>query len=349
MIITQDGTAIYLGSPQGLMSISTASNTQGNLNQSVPGVALAVSPDGTTLVVTDPVRQTVSLYNTSSGAVITSYGGVGTSAKWSPDSQTVYITTNANTLLVHSAFTNWQSVPTAETYNDVALTVPYVGAYLAGTVTDGRSYCASSSVAASGNPPTVTNTFYPLADEKAVVSEKVAATNSGTHILAAHAAGAASTLSDIDVVLPAATACPATVTNGYFPSTFTTQTLTGVNATAMNGIVPAANSALAFVTYTGSGGILPYYVPPATGLGTLKTLTLANGATAASAPVSGVFSTDGLSFYAGTSSDDQVHILSISGATATETGVLTPKLPLYSGLTDTGINLLVQKPKKTQN
>jgi hypothetical protein len=117
----------------------------------------------------------------------------------------------------------------------------------------------------------------------------------------------------------------------------------------MNGIVPAANSALAFVTYTGSGGILPYYVPPATGLGTLKTLTLANGATAASAPVSGVFSTDGLSFYAGTSSDDQVHILSISGATATETGVLTPKLPLYSGLTDTGINLLVQKPKKTQN
>jgi hypothetical protein len=360
MIITQDGTAIYLGSPQGLMSISTATNAQGNLNQNVPGTVLAVSPDGTTLVITDPVRQTVSLYNTSSSSVLTSYGGVGTSAKWSPDSETVYITTNTDTLLVHSTFTNWQAVATTEPYNDVAVTVPSVGAYFAGTLTDGRSSCASGSVSAGGNPPTVTNTFYPLADEKAVVSDKIAATNSGTHMLSAHAAGAASMLSDIDVALPTESVngvttiqpCPippATVTNGYFSSTFTTQTLTGVNATAINGVVPAANSALAFVTYAGSGGLLPYYVPPATGAGTLKFVALGNGATTASAPVSGVFSTDGLSFYVGTSSDDQVHILSLSGTTATETGVLTPKLPIYTGLTDVGVNLLVQKPKKTQN
>ncbi len=349
MVITQDGTSIYLGSTQGLMTISTASNAQGNLNLNAPGTVLAVSPDGSTLVLTDPVRQTVSLYSITSGGVTSSYGGVGTSAKWTPDSQTVYVTTNANTLLVHSAFTNWQAVATSEVYNDVAVTVPSVGAYFAGNLTDGRSYCASSVVGTSGTPPTVTNTFYPLADEKTVVSEKVAATNSGTHILGAHAAGAASTLSDINVTLPAASACPATVPNNYFPSTFTTQTLTGINATAINGVVPAANSALAFVTYAGSSGVLPYYVPSTTGAGTLKSVTLGNGATTASAPVSGVFSTDGLTFYAGTSSDDQVHLFTISGTTVTESGVLTPKLPIYSGLADVGVNLLVQKPKKTLN
>ena len=45
----------------------------------------AVSPDGSTVVVTDPTRQTVSLV--ANGAVTTSYGNVvGTTAAWSPDS-----------------------------------------------------------------------------------------------------------------------------------------------------------------------------------------------------------------------------------------------------------------------
>jgi hypothetical protein len=357
MVITQDGSTIYLGSPQGLMSISTATNTQGNLNQNVPGTVLSVSPDGSTVVVTDPLRQTVSLFGASSTSVLSSYGGVGTSAKWSPDSQTVYITTNTNALLVHSNFTNWQAVTTGELYTDVAVTVPSVGAYFAGALTDGRSYCTSSVITAAGNPPTVTDTFYPLADEKTTPTDRVAATNSGTHILGAHAAGAASTLSDINVALPPSVnpqtatsgSCPAVVANGYFPSTFTTQPLAGVNATAINSIVPAANSALAFVTYTGTSGKLPVYVPPTTGPGALTFLTLGNGATTASAPVSGVFSTDGLSFYAGTSSDDQVHIFTVNGTSATETSVLTPKLPLAPGVADLGINLLVQKPLKTRN
>ncbi len=132
MVMNQAGTAIYLGSPQGLMSFSTASNSVSAANQLIPGIVLSVSPDGTTVVVTDPTRQTISLVSTASNSVTTSYGGVGTSASWSPDDQAVYITTTTNAVLTHSTFTDWQTSTADEVYTAVTVTVPSVGAYFAG-------------------------------------------------------------------------------------------------------------------------------------------------------------------------------------------------------------------------
>jgi hypothetical protein len=365
MVITQDGSSIYLGSTQGLMSIATATNTQGSVNESVPGKVLAVSPDGTTVVITDPNRQTVSLYSPSSSAVTSSYGGVATSAKWSPDSSTVYVTlqsvsSGVNTILTHTTANNWQATPITggsdANYTDVAVMVPSVGAFFAGSLaTEGRSYCPSGTVSAATSPATVTNTFAPLAAVVTTPTDKVAATTDSLHILGATVQNGEQ-LSDINLAnaLGAENSmCPvagvATVTPTYFTTNFTTSSLSSIKASAINGVIPAVNSALAFVTYTGTSGLLPEYIPATSGAGTLKFLTLGNGATAASAPVSGAFSTDGKSFFVGTSSDDQLHIFTISGTTATETSVITPSLPLYTGQTDTGINLLAQKPKKTLN
>ncbi len=381
MVMNQAGTVIYLGSPQGLMSITTASNTVGSTAQTIPGTVLSVSPDGSTVVVTDPIRQTISLVATVSTSVTTSYGGVGTSAAWSPDTQAVYITTTTGTVLTHSPFTDWQTAATNEIYSDVAVTVPSVGAYFAGpSFTDGRSYCPSSTIAAAGNPPTVANQFIPLVDESAAVTDQIAATTDGKHILGAHAiSGGISTLSDIDVTLPLSPANPAALVNygcpippapqpapGYFKSSFTSQPLTGINASAITGVIPSSNSAAAFVTYTlpagatTGGGVLPLYFPPATGSGTLQFLTLGNGATTAAAPVAGVFSTDNFTFYVGTaasdatSADNDVHLISMtyptSGApTATEAtgGILSPQLPLYTGVGYAPVNLLAQYPKRS--
>ena len=61
MVMNQVGTEIYLGSPEGLMSIATATNTVSAANQLIPGKVLSISPDGGTIVVTDPSRQTISL------------------------------------------------------------------------------------------------------------------------------------------------------------------------------------------------------------------------------------------------------------------------------------------------
>lgn len=381
MVITQDGTELYFGSPQGLMSIATASNAVNGPNLTVTGTVLSVAPDDAEVVITDPVRQTISLYSPSNGAIVTSYGGVGTSAQWSPDSQTVYITTTNNTLLTYSNFTNWQSTPTTEPYTDVAVLVPSVGAYFAGGtpgssgVTDGRSYCPSNISSTAGNPPTEINTFAPLADESATPVDEIATTTDGKHLLGAHAlvspttnpAGGGVTFSDFDLTIPVTSECPhvnsttgpTTVPNGYFKSAPYTQPLTGVTATSVTGVVPTTNSALAFVTYAGSSGLLPYYTVPASGQGALKYLTLGNGATTASAPVSGVVSTDNLTFYAGTagattngtpdttSADNDVHIISLAGTTPTETGILSPKLPAFSGSGYAPVNLLAQRPKKS--
>ena len=360
MVISQDGSTVYLGSSQALMTVATGSNSVGTPNTAVVGTVLAVSPDNSTLVVTDPTRQTVSLV-TSAGAVSSTFGGVGTHAAWTPDSQTVYITTTGNALLTHSAFTSWQSTPLNLVYNDVAVTVPSVGAYFAGAatggkgVTDGRSYCASNVSISPGSPPTYNNAFAPLADENTALSDRLAATTDGKHILGATVATTPAQLNDIAVTLPLPSTtqtsnanmppyCPVTVNSGYFQSTFTAQPLSQIVANAITGVDPASNSALAFVTYTGTGGLLPLYAPAASGKGALSYVTLTSGA--ASAPVAGVFSTDNLTFYAGTSADNAVHVISVSGTTAKDSSTLTPNLPGASGGTATP-NLLVQRPKRS--
>jgi hypothetical protein len=407
MVMNQAGTAIYLGSPQGLMSITTASNTVSAANQLIPGVVLSVSPDGSTLVVTDPTRQTISLVSTSSNAVTTSYNGIGTSASWSPDDQAVYITTAtltseatpttitatptiapsssiipSPTVLTHSTYTDWQTATADEGYADVTVTVPSIGAYFAGSTTEGRSYCPSSTVDTSTTPNTVSNQFIPLAGQAAAITDQIAATTDGAHILGAHTtASGAAMLSDIDLVLPAGAACPTTIPTTYFQTAYGgPQTLAGVNAAIITSIIPSSNSSVAFVTYSGPStgapagttpnAILPWYIVPTSGQGTLQYLTLGNGATAAAAPVSGVFSTDNLSFYAGTgaangsSVDNDVHLITMtypSGGTPTATeatgSTITPQLPVCSpsasgacqatGATYAPVNLIAQHPKKT--
>ena len=365
MVMNLAGTALYFGSSQGLMTINASTNTFGTSTQTIQGTVLSVSPDGNTLVVTDPIRQTISLVATSSNAVVTSYGGIGTSASWSPDTQTVYITTTTGAVLTHSPFTDWQTANADEVYTNVTVTVPSIGAYFAGpSTTDARSYCPSSSIGA-GNPPTVTNQFIPLADQKAVATDQLAATTNGTHILGAHAAAnGGATISDIDVALPNDTACPLVIPTNYFPSSFTTQPLTGINASVITGVVPSSNSKVAMVTYAGpaagapagtvASGLLPIYFPPATGSGTLQFLALSNGATTASAPLAGVFSTDNFTFYVGTSGDNQVHQITLTyptGAQPTVTeapgSALNPNLPVENGTGYAPVNLIAQHPKKS--
>jgi hypothetical protein len=380
MVMKQDGTDIYLGSPQGLISIATATNTVSAANQLIPGTVLSVSPDGSTLVVTDPTRQTISLVSTSNNAVTTSYNGVGTGASWSPDDQTVYITTSTNQVLTHSSFTDWQTATANEVYSGVTVTVPSVGAYFAGpSSTQGRSYCPASTVTGTGNPPNVDNEFIPLTDQSGAITDQIAATTDGKHIIGAHANGAGSTLSDIDVTLPLPPENAAGGTNygcpippaaqpavGYFGSSFTVQPLAGINAALITGVQPSSNSAAAVVTYTllagatTGGGLLPLYLPPANGSGTVRILTLGNGATAAAAPVSGVFSTDNFTFFAGTgaadgtSNDNDVHLITMtypSGGTPTATeatgSTITPQLPQATGTGYAPVNLLAQHPKRT--
>jgi hypothetical protein len=391
MVISNDGSSIYMGSAFELMTFSAVSNSISTQDTSVTGSVLAVSPDGTTLVITDPIRQFVYLYNTSgsSGAggsggttsaagVQTQFGGVGTRAVFSPDSQTVYITlgdynsatgvtTPNNQLLVHSQFTGWYQTSSSQATTDVALGVPYVGAFFGGNPTTARSYCPVSTI--SGGTPTTssttTNIFYPDAGVLAPETSRIATTNDGLHILGA----TPTTFTDSLLSTPAKTTpptvpahpglpignCPdATPQNP--PQNFTTTSvfsgaMPGVTATAITGVFPTSDSKTAFVTYTGTGGVVPAYVPQATGAGTLTTIPLATTTLGTPvAPVAGVVSADNQTFYAGTTGDNAVHLITkqTDGSYKDVTTPIAPKLPDVNG-NIVAPNLLVQKPRKSTN
>ena len=341
IVITQDGSSIYMGSDQGLMSFSTITNAPGGTVAAVMGRVLAISPDNGTLVVTDPTRQSISLV-APTGAVLAQTGGaVGTSAKFAPDSQTVYITTTNQQVVAYSTFTGFSTLSTGGiNYTDVAVTVPHVGAYFAGgTDTEGRTACATTTVNNATTPPTTTNAFYPVADIDGAHTDRLAATNDGAHIIGASATPAV--LSDIKPTYPAtALACSTATAPVTFTSSFTPYPLIGITPTAITSVVASGNSSLAFVTYTGAGGLLPAYAPAS---GAAPNYVKLSGA--ATAPLTGVFSTDNNTFFVGTSGDNGIHLISVSGTTATDSSTLTPKLPNPSG-TIVAPNLIVQRPKR---
>jgi hypothetical protein len=348
MVISDDGTTIYMGSSTALMvlnAVNTLSITR--TDSTSPGNVLAVSPNDNSLVISDPVRQIISIENTG-GGVIATYGGVGTHAEFSPDGQTVYITAG-NQLLVFSAFTGWTSISPATTsgtpVTDVAITVPAIGAYFAGQTTTARSYCPISTPT---SPTNESNLFYPPADSSPATTDRIAATNDGLHIIGATASTANPTLSDLHVQIPAgnssgvpvSVACPPTGTLAFSNTVYHT-TLTPVTATAITGVLPASDSSIAFITYTGSGGVLPAYAPSANGQGTTNYIKLSGAATA---PIAGVISADNTTIYAATSGDNLVHI--VNRSTLTDSSTLAPNLTTPTG-TVVPVNLMVQKPRRT--
>ena len=358
MVISNDGSSIYMGSAFEIMTFSATSNSLSTQDTSVTGTVLAVSPDGTTLVITDPIRQFVYLYNASGGGIQTQFGGVATHAVFSPDSQTVYITegdynastgviTPNNQLLVHSQFTGWYQTTSAQATTDVALGVPTVGAFFAGNPTTARSYCPVTTTTTSNGEQTTTNLFYPDAGVMGAASNRIATTNDGQHVLGA------TTTAFTDLAIPSPGLptgnCPL---NDATPQNFTTNpvfsgALSGVTATAITGVLPTSDSNTVFVTYTGTGGVVPAYTPQASGAGTLTSIPLSTAVGTPVAPIVGVVSADNQTFYAGTSGDNAVHLLTkqTDGSYKDVTKPIAPMLPDVNG-NIVAPNLLVQKPRK---
>jgi hypothetical protein len=369
MVISNDGSTIYMGSSVELMTFSAVTNGLSTQDTSVTGQVLAVSPDGSTLVITDPIRQFVYLYNASgTGGVQTQFGGIGTRAVFTPDSQTVYITQGtADTsctagdltvagvcvmpspqLLVHSQFTGWYQTSSSQATTDVAVGVPSVGAFFGGNPTTARSYCPSTTTTGgtATTSSTTTNAFYPDAGVIAPTTSRIATTNDGLHVLGA------TTTAFTDLAIPKGLPINNCPLADATPQNFTTNSvfsgaLPGVTATAITGVFPTSDSKTAFVTYTGTGGVVPTYTPQATGTGTMTAIPLSKALGTPVAPIVGVVSADNLTFYAGTTGDNAVHLITkqTDGSYKDVTTPIAPKLPDGNG-NIVAPNLLVQKPRK---
>jgi len=380
MVLDRTGTNLYFGSCHELMIYTASTNTLSKEDPNVPGVVLAAAPNNATILINDQVRQVFYLY-TVSGATYSTYSGVGTSAQWTPDSKTLYVTgyvTNTSsttpytpTLFVYNVNTGWTtyalgsasaSVPPV---SDVAVTVPGIGAFLSSSATGSstatgttmRGWCPSLS----GNDIALA---YPQAASVAVQTDQLAASTNGAHILGVGLDGGTSpTLTDISVDYAdslVSGACPSSGTNS---TNITTSPVTsfqqsaagalGFTASAIDQVVVSPASNLAFVTYsvptgTTTTATVPYYVPNSSGtLGTIGQVTLnePSGSTAVpTAPVAGVFSLDDTTFYVSTSGDDLIHFITVS--TLKDTQQLAPGLVDVNG-NAVPATVIVVKPRST--
>jgi len=376
MMMDRRSENIYFGSARELMTFSAISNALTNQTTSVPGVVLAVSPDGQTLLINDQQRQIFYIYTPSAGNA-TTFGGLGDYAAWTPDSRTLYVTDSASlggghtdTLYVYNQNTGWTthslpcsvfnatSCPSPSTgAQSLAITIPGVGAYLGGSTTVAHTWCPTGTV---GNYNSMI--FYPQSDSVAEQNDVLAATTDGQHILGAALTGSGVTLNDIGVTIPT-TECVVTTT-GVAPNQVqqlltplsTSPTLIAslpipvakVNATTLNQVVPAPASNLAFITYTGStaSAQLPYYLLGTGGAaGTIGyvPLTTQPGGTAPSAPLAGAFSPDNKLFFVSTAGDNMIHYITIPSVVSpatppTDSQQISPNLPACTPLSAGGLD-----------
>jgi trimeric autotransporter adhesin len=350
MVMDRNGTDLYFGSPHELMFYATSTNTLSKQDPNAPGVVLAVSPNNAQLLINDQVRQVFYLYTIAS-ATSSTFGGMGTAAAWTPDAKTLYITDRAaagaghsDTLYVYNINTGWTSYPLAASgggnpgAQSVAITIPGVGAYLSGNPTVAHTWCPETINGGAGI------LFYPQGDSVDALTDVLAATTDGEHILGAALSGGGVTLSDIGITIPTdpttntPATCPVSSSGALSPlnitHTLNQVAVSGVTATAVNQVVPAPNSTLAFITYDGdrAGASLPYYVTGSSGApGTVSYVTL-KGSSAITAPLTGAFTPDDTLFFVGTAGDDMIHYISIpqtvtAATTPTDTQQIAPNLP----------------------
>jgi hypothetical protein len=341
MVEDKIGNNLYFGSTHELMVYSTLNNTLGKQDTGAPGVVLAVAPNDTTLLINDQQRQLFYIYN-ASGGVTGTFGGMGTAAAWTPDSQTLYITDSSaanvvggvtghtDTLYVYNPNTGFTSIPLKNSTGtqNLAITIPSVGAFISGTPTVAHTWCPYGTVGNEGSM-----LFYPQegatpGNSVDVNTDVLAATTDGNHILGAALAGGDIKLSDIDVTIPSLNCLPADVTDTSLPNGSTlnplllgtqpTQSNIPVTASQVNQVVPSPGSNLAFVTYSPASGAtaaasLPFYIPGNGGAaGSVGSVSLtASGTTPPTAPLFGAFSPDSSYFFVSTAGDNMIHYITI--------------------------------------
>jgi hypothetical protein len=367
MVMDQVGLSLYFGSLHELMVYSTLNNSITRQDPSVPGVVLAVSPNASYLLINDQIRGLFYLYNTS-GGVISTFGGVGAAAAWTQDSNTLYIVdskalggNHTNTLYVHDLNSGWSTYDLSASggSQNLAITVPGLGAYLAGNPTVAHTWCPSGTV---GDNATIQFYPQPLTDSINIPTSVLGATSDGQHILGASLNGSSITLDDIGLNIPPSLAYPAAecpVTTAGTTQTLSplstnptlngSVNLTGVtDATAVNQVVTGTapttasmtNAApIAFVTYNTPGAsataaTLPFYLPQPSGVGPFGYVTFADStsATPPIAPIAGAFSPDHSIFFVSTAGDNEIHLISIPASLSltsppTDSQQLSPGLP----------------------
>ena len=359
MIMDRLANNIYFGSARELMSVSIANGLISKEDPNLPGVVLAVAPNGSQVLINDQVRQLFYLY-AATGGITKTFGGMGSAAAWTPDSKTLYVTDSASagpghsdTLYAYNESSGWISctagAPCAKDFigaKNLAITIPGVGAFLSGGTTVSRTWCPTGTIA-----DYLSMTFYPQGDSLNVQTDVLAATTDGKHILGAAVTGGGVTFSDIGInVTPAVCTLAAPFTTSPVLDAALPVNVNGAAANfTVNNVVTSPQSNLAFLTYanngTTTGASLPFYVP---GSGKVGYVTL-TGSSTITAPLAGAFTPDDKIFFVSTAGDNKIHYISIpllsTDPAHADTQQISPNLPACTPTLDVGCTLTAPSTK----
>jgi hypothetical protein len=201
MVISQDGSELYFGSDTELMKVVTGTNNiTGDLT--VPGRVLAVSPDGTSLIIAGTTKPQVGqpagtpvvyIYAVASGSALPEGTNVvATSAHYSADGTIVYIAAGSQEY-IYSANSGWTVQPLvndAVNGNDIVVATPSVGAFYSGADTQAVDYCATQTKPATSAGPGSAVVYFPASSTN-LPSDQLGISNDGLHLFTATSATAA--------------------------------------------------------------------------------------------------------------------------------------------------------------
>ena len=153
LLFDRQGRNAYLGTnlgefgTKGLMVLSGTGSGNGNENKSAPGAVLAISPDGSKVIVSDTAdapNQVFIVSGSGTGPTVALNISGATAAAFSPDNLKAFIVAG-QTLYIYSALETLHSVPLGTTATDVA----FLASGLAGYIVDSNGVTFSPTCGAA--------------------------------------------------------------------------------------------------------------------------------------------------------------------------------------------------------
>jgi trimeric autotransporter adhesin len=338
IVFNPQGTKAFVGTnksllgSKGLMVVDlSASPTTITTNNSVPGKVLAVSPDGTRVIVSDTadtVNQ-VFIFNANDNSnVALPIAGVS-AAGFSPDNLKAFIAAG-NKLYIFSTQDALQTVTLGVPATGIAYLPGGMGAYLAGGDAAGLAFLPTCGT----QPPTVTG----VADPGAQLIEALPDGRSIFSVISPTVQLVKTVLPTPPLTLPVGQdGCPAP--RGAMPLSFDTNHLVtqtdpvdlGQGPFTPTQLIISADGAAAYILTSNSPNILVFDINNRI----TTAIQLANDAI----PLQGGLTTDGKKLYVA-GSDGQVHVLDTP--TAADAVQITLPQPLCTS--ESGLNTFTCKP-----
>jgi trimeric autotransporter adhesin len=294
-IFDQQGTTGYLGTPMsqsntmGLVALTPGTTGAGTTAQytSAPGKILAISPDGSTLIVSDTADtpNAVYIFNTSTHTTTALQINGATAADFSPDSLKAYIAAGSN-LYIYSKQDALQTINLSSPANDVSFLPVGAFAYVAGGASSpGLTAWATCNAYVPSSTPAQTT---PLPSTPAFIRMLP----DSSHILLLNSP--TSTISILNVSTTPV-GCPPTISNGSV-STFNF----GQGTFVPTQFLVSSDGSRAFVLTSNLGAVLVFN----TASHTSSSIAMVNSAL----PVRAVLDATGTLLYV-IGSDGMVHVL----------------------------------------